>query len=126
MTPKLKKIIIGIVGAIILFIVYAVFIKPDPSATPLVDNGSDSNVSADAQLLGTQISQALLRIEQIKLDRSIFSSDIYRSLKDRSRPIIDEPMGRPNPFAPLGKISINSNTRVATSTATSTPVNESN
>lgn len=122
MTPKLKKIILTVLIIGILFIVYALFIKKDPTQENLVSDGvSDIQSSAEAQILGSQIAQALLRIEKIKLDKSIFSSEIYKSLQDRSQPIIEEPIGRPDPFAPLGAITINSAVRTSTSTtATST------
>jgi hypothetical protein len=118
MTPKFKKIIVMILGTVLLFIVYAVFIKKDPVNTELINTGE--GLSSDARLLGNQISQALLRIEQIKLDKSIFTNAIYQTLVDRSEPITEEPIGRANPFAPIGEISVSSNTRVGTSTATST------
>jgi hypothetical protein len=120
MTPKLKKIIIAILVLIVLFVVYAIFIKADPKNPPLIAGTSTVQGSEEAKVLGSQISQALLRIEQIKLDKSIFESKIFQTLKDRSVPIEDEPMGRSNPFAPLGDISVNSTTRSASSTATST------
>jgi hypothetical protein len=113
MTPKLKKIILTILIIIILFVVYAVFIKKDPTENPLVDS---QDLSGNSQILDNQITQALLRIEQIKLDKSIFSDAIYKTLVDRSEPISQEPIGRANPFAPIGSISLNSNTRTSTST----------
>ncbi|MEN9921575.1 MAG: hypothetical protein RLZZ517_553 [Candidatus Parcubacteria bacterium] len=127
MTPKLKKIILLLIIAIALFVVYAVFIKKGPEVDPLINNGAGA-ISGDAQVIGNQISQALLRIEQIKLDKAIFTNNLYRSLVDRSEPISEEPIGRSNPFAPIGGVSsVNSTTRNASSTvpavksATSTP-----
>jgi hypothetical protein len=119
MTPKLKKIIIIVLAAVVLFIVYAVFIKKDPTTPALINTGE--GLSADAQVLGNQISQALLRIEQIKLDKGIFTNNIYRTLIDRSEPISEEPIGRANPFALIGDVSVSSNTRLSIPTATSTP-----
>lgn len=107
MTPKLKKIIFTILALILMFILYVLIIKEDPSVDPLI-TGSGS-VGVNNQVLGTQISQALLRIEQIKLDKSIFTDQIYRSLQDRSIPIEPEAVGRNNPFAPIestGAVSI--------------------
>ena len=120
MTPKLKKIILIVLALIVLFVIYAVFIKKAPEGDVLVKSDTATQTSTDARLLGTKISQALLRIEQIKLDKSVFTSDIYKSLRDRSVAITEEPMGRSNPFAPLGDVSVNSVTRSASSTATST------
>ena len=128
MTPKLKKIIIVIVGLGILFVLYAVFLKPDPKAETLVsgrEGVAGSLASKDAQIIGSQISQALLNIEQITLKRALFENPLFTSLKDRSEPIVDEPIGRSNPFAPLGDTSVNSGSRTslnlsATSTASTT------
>ncbi len=114
MTPKLKKIIFTLIGLGILFILYAIFLKPDPTADSLVTGGSrtaSAVTSQEARLLGSQISQALLKIEQITLDRRIFDNAIFTSLEDRSQAIIDEPVGRTNPFAPLGDTSVNVSTR---------------
>lgn len=114
MTPKLKKIIFTLIGLGILFILYAIFLKPDPTADSLVTGGSRTAgavTSQEARLLGSQISQALLKIEQITLDRRIFDNAIFTSLEDRSQAIIDEPVGRTNPFAPLGDTSVNVSTR---------------
>lgn len=114
MTPKLKKIIITLVILALLFVVYAVFIKKDPTSQALLNTDA---ISPEAQAIGSQISQALLRIEQIKLDKTIFNNDIYKTLVDRSEPISDEPIGRSNPFAPIGDISVSSTVRATTTPA---------
>lgn len=109
MTPKLKKIIFTIIGLVLLFLIYAIFLKPDPTSDTLVTGRTNTSAvtSQEARILGSQISQALLKIEQITLDRSIFDNRIFNSLEDRSRAIVDEPIGRTNPFAPLGDTSVN-------------------
>jgi hypothetical protein len=128
MTPKLQKIIFTIIALVILFVIYAVFIKPDPTTDSLVTGRTTGAVvsSQEARLLGSQIAQALLKIEQITLDRTIFDNAIFVSLQDRSQPIVEEPVGRTNPFAPIGDTSVNVTTRTnlnvttATTTATTT------
>lgn len=118
MTPKLKKILIISLTIVVLFVVYAVFIKKDPKAESLIDTGE--GLSGEAQVLGKQISQALLRIDQIKLDKEIFTNKIYLTLVDKSEPISEELIGRVNPFAPIGDISVSSNTKLVVPTSTST------
>ena len=69
------------------------------------------NTSAPANTLLTttgatdQTSQELVTIlstlRAIKLDGAIFSEPAFSSLKDFSTQINPEPVGRPNPFAPL-------------------------
>lgn len=122
MTPKLKKIILTIIILAILFVVYAVFFKKDPTAEALLNTGAGS---PEAQAIGSQISQALLRIEQIKLDKSIFNNVLYKALVDRSEPISDEPIGRSNPFAPIGDISVSSTVRSAVATSTTATTTKS-
>ncbi len=106
MTPKLKKIIIVIVLLVISFFVYSNFIKKDSQPTELISGArglTSTRNLAEIQVLGTQITQALIQIESLSLDREIFNNSIFRSLNDRSEPIGSEPIGRSNPFAPLGQ-----------------------
>jgi len=48
-----------------------------------------------------QILEILLALRSVKLDDAIFSNNSFISLKDFSTKIIPEPVGRPDPFAPL-------------------------
>lgn len=120
MTPKLQKIIFIILGLLLIFLAYVFLVKKDPEAESLI---TDDLASSDTDILGDRITQALLRIEQIKLDKSIFTNEVYRSLQDRSIPIEPEPVGRNNPFAPIGDISALSLQRLnQTTTSTTTSV----
>ncbi len=128
MTPKLKKIIVAVLVLGVCFLAYVLFLKPDPTAEVLVSGGSfdlqSGEPSTEARLLASQITQALLRVQQISLDKTLFSDPLFVSLEDRSTPIIEEPLGRSNPFAPLGDTSVRTSSRTdetATTTATSTP-----
>jgi len=129
MTPKLKKIIVGLIILVIVFVAYAI-LKPDPTNEVLIGNrGAVVGGVSDqqARVLGAQISQALLKIDQIKLDRSVFENPIFKSLEDRSQNIEPEPIGRTNPFAPLGDITVNSTVRITPgiTNSTTTPLNAS-
>jgi hypothetical protein len=90
-------IIIG--GILILvFIVYSMFFtKKDEN-----DVLKTSVAKTSAEIVGSEILNALNQIESLELDRSIFSSPIYQSLKDRSQAIPPEPVGKTNPFDPIG------------------------
>jgi hypothetical protein len=121
MTPKLKKISITLLAIIALFVLYAL-LKPSPQKASLTDGisaATGSLSSSEAQDLGNQITQALTQIEQISLNTSIFDDEIYKSLKDRSQQISDEPIGRPNPFAPLGDVSVSTSATSSTTLVTS-------
>jgi hypothetical protein len=121
MTPKLKKIIILVLIIVLMFVIYTLTNKQDTQIDPLLVNDVSSNQTA---LLGVQISQALLRIEQITLDKSIFQDKIYITLQDRSTTILDEPRGRTNPFAPIGNVSSSSNVIEESPAVTSTTSTE--
>lgn len=49
-----------------------------------------------------QILEILLALRAVKLDETLFSNQAFISLKDYSTQIVPEPVGRPDPFAPLG------------------------
>lgn len=66
---------------------------PAPTLTVTSVAGSDT---ADQTLVAT-----LLQLRSVKLDATIFSDPAFLALQDFSTPIVSEPVGRPNPFAPL-------------------------
>lgn len=88
------------VGAIVLaaFVAYSVFLKPDTEA-PLTATEVNTAQSAVDQELIALLSQ----LRSISLDVAIFSDEQFKSLKDFSQEIVPEPVGRPNPFAPLSR-----------------------
>ena len=66
--------------------------------------------SAPAPLLTTQtvggapdqeLVETLLALRSVKLDGTIFTEPAFTTLQDYSTPIVPEPVGRENPFAPL-------------------------
>lgn len=80
-------------------------VEPDLTSTP-----------AGGSLVEQGIVPTLLALRAVKLDGTIFSDPTFIRLKDFSTEIVPEPVGRTNPFAPLGKRS--------SGTATSTQVLE--
>jgi len=120
MIGKYKNIIIvGVIIALAL-IAYS-FLKPDPTAESLL---ATTQRADSAQVLGDEITSAISQINSLKLDRSVFDDPIVKKLIDHSKPIISEPVGRQNPFAPIGSSDKISSVNSATSTikiATSTP-----
>ena len=68
--------------------------KPKPliQATDVTQtNGADSDVVS-----------TLLQLRAVSLSGTIFSEPAFMSLLDFGSQIVPEPVGRPNPFAPLG------------------------
>ncbi len=96
---KFKKWIgIGI-AVVIAFFVYSYFFTGSPEPV-LSSESSTSTQSIDQDLINL-----LLTLNAIKLDDSIFSDPAFQSLQDFGKDLVPEPVGRPNPFAPLGSIS---------------------
>ena len=72
---------------------------------------TSTNSSGSDSLLTTEVVSedganrdlvaTLLALRAVKLDASLFSDPAFTSLKDFSTQIVPEPVGRPNPFAPL-------------------------
>ena len=91
---------IAVAGLVIVVAVGAWYFLGGDSGTPeegLVTETFTSPASeADRDLVAT-----LLELRSVSLDGAVFSDPIFRSLKDFGSEIIPEPVGRPNPFAPL-------------------------
>jgi hypothetical protein len=100
MTEYIKKyktliIILGI--AIAGFIAYKYYFavpteSTDPSFIP-ADLGEGA--------IGQEILFALESLRLLELDTSIFESAAFKSLVDYTAATTSEPLGRPDPFAPL-------------------------
>ncbi len=89
-------------------------LSPAPSEGDLVPSEGVESAQVDQGLVPT-----LLTLRAVKLDGTIFSAPAFTRLKDISTDIIEEPVGRPNPFAPLS-----ARTTTGTSTKTTfTPAN---
>ncbi|MDB5266952.1 MAG: hypothetical protein JWN89_767 [Parcubacteria group bacterium] len=88
----------GIVTAIIIVAVvmgiYKYFFKP---ADVVVDP-----TAIDAPAVGSDVLELNNSLQVVTLDPSIFSSAAYRGLVDFSVPIPVQPIGRKNPFNPIG------------------------
>lgn len=107
----IKKIIIGLVVAILLVGVYAVITSTNEeggismsSLSSLTGSGTLGQVQeSDSALANAEILRILGSIENINLNDDIFSNPIFQALED-SRFVIPKPVriGRPNPFLPIG------------------------
>lgn len=94
---RYKGAIIAIAVLAVAFFAYSYFFaKP---AEPLL--------SAEAVAGTTSVDQdlisLLLELRSIKLEDRIFSDSAFMSLQDFSQNLVEEPIGRVNPFAPLGR-----------------------
>jgi hypothetical protein len=67
-----------------------------PSAGPTILSADGSGAGP-----GQEVVDTLRQLDAVKLDGAIFSQKTFAALKDFSTQIVPEPVGRPNPFAPL-------------------------
>jgi hypothetical protein len=58
--------------------------------------------SVDTSKMGAEVLIALNQLKTLKLDSSIFKDRTFVSLYDFSKPLNPEPVGRINPFSPIG------------------------
>ena len=90
-----KFAVIGI--ALALAVVSWLALSQDSSgSSSLLATESVVENGPNAELIST-----LLALRAVKLDGTIFTDPVFTSLKDFSTEIVPEPIGRPNPFAPL-------------------------
>jgi hypothetical protein len=90
-----KLIIIVAVIIVVLGVWYALS-GGSPQTPTLTTTTPSGTASADQELVST-----LLALRAVKLDGTILSDPSFVNLRDFSTQIIPEPVGRPNPFAPL-------------------------
>jgi hypothetical protein len=95
-----KNIILFAVSLVLLVFVFVYFGNNGTSSI-------SSGLSTQAASGGSQVAAFLRQISAIKtieLNREIFNNPMLISgLKDQSREIAEQPRGRDNPFAPLGR-----------------------
>jgi hypothetical protein len=91
-------IFLGVIVVLCAMVFYAMSSSapPAPILTTSGTTGSPSADSSDQELVAT-----LLALRAVTLSGTIFQDPAFISLSDFSTPIVPEPVGRPNPFAPL-------------------------
>lgn len=96
-------------------------------------NGGDQAATEEGAALeaeqsgaGQEVIAVLNRLEGIRMDSALFSTKEFRSLVDQTVVVVDQPVGRNNPFAPVGRDgsfspSTNAVTAAGTTTAPQAP-----
>jgi hypothetical protein len=96
MNQKTKQIIIAVILIIVGFFTVQYFLGSTDEA-PLTQDDRVQDVEG-----GREIIVLLNRLNQVTLNSSIFNNKVFLGLVNFEKPIPDQPIGRPNPFAPVG------------------------
>lgn len=112
----------------VAFFAYTYFFKKSDTGTPVTTlvTTTDTGEEIPVQPIGTtgmnqieignEFLTTLLSVNKITLDSTIFTSDVFNSLKDYHVTLVSEGNeGRPNPFAPIG-IDVTGSTLIDTVT----------
>lgn len=102
MTDKTKNILTGIVVLLVLFLSYKLFVNKDKTEPVLTidDTSTIAGGSSRFELSSSrEESITLERIKRIKIDKDVFSGDVFKSLVDFRTEILPEPVGKNNPFS---------------------------
>lgn len=83
-------------------------LSPSSSSSVLSSDGGDVGP-------GQEVVDTLRQLDVVKLEGGVLQNPSFLALKDFSTQIVPEPVGRPNPFAPLsgGPDSSASSTKAA-------------
>ncbi len=98
---KYKKAIIVIVVIIVAFVGYSLFSGGDNGGNVLTSQNPSAQTAGDNELL-----ILLINLRSITLNESLFNDSAFKSLVDFGQQLIPEPIGRRNPFAPVGSDDI--------------------
>lgn len=114
---KFKYLIIVVVIIIAAFIAYTIYTSGIPAAssdllqkttmdvTNTVPGTPGSDPSIPNEALANSFVEQLLTIDSINLKIAFLNDPIFNALKDTHIDIQSQPIGRVNPFAPVGKDS---------------------
>ena len=96
---KKNQILTVIIVVIVGFVVFTYFknISSDNSGSTIVAEQRVAEFAGAREILSL-----LNRMSNVKLDDSIFSDNSFKSLQDTTVVLVAQPVGRNNPFAPLG------------------------
>ncbi len=95
---KTLLIIVGVI--VVVFFGFRMFSSDTPS-----EGLTSEPVAGVIPEEGGDLITLLLELKSITLDTSILQDPTFLTLQDFSVDIAPEPIGRPNPFAPIGVVS---------------------
>ena len=107
-----------LVGLIVILVITAIawyMLSGSPAPDSVLVTESAQQIPPEAQ----DLLNSLHALQAVTLQSNIFSNTSFHLLKDFTTPIVPEPIGRTNPFAPLdGSGSTQTQTTTTTGTRT--------
>jgi hypothetical protein len=93
-----NKVVLLVVGGILIAgVVWYSFLRDRSGEQQLLQSDNLTEATeADSDIVST-----LLELRAVSLSGTIFSDPAFLQLQDFGKAIVPEPVGRPNPFAPL-------------------------
>ena len=95
---KYRTLILVAILIIIALFSYPILFGGDGD-TPVL---SSQTLSEQRAAVGGELLSTLLKLKSLQLNDSIFTDPAFERLEDFGTPLSPEPVGRRNPFAPLG------------------------
>lgn len=99
MTSLLKNILFALALAVILWLGYTLFFAENDTSRTALNAEVASQAARDTQ----EFLQTLQQLRDIELNQHIFTDARFQSLVDHRQAVVPEPVGRSNPFAPIGQ-----------------------
>jgi hypothetical protein len=94
-----KNLIMGAVLIILLIVAYFTFFKKNKEDDAL----TTTQVTSNQSVIGKELIEEFNRLRALKnINDGFFNDPAFLSLKDITIPVSPEPIGRSNPFAPVG------------------------
>ena len=99
---KNHKILLIVVAIIVAFIAYTALtgVEDEPLLVTTVVASPQTPAAAAEQGLVS----LLLELQALSLDGTLFTTPRFMGLSDFGQELSPQPVGRPNPFAPIGSV----------------------
>lgn len=98
---KYKTLLITVAIVSVAFVGYSIFLDRGSDGSVLTSQSASTRGGGDNELL-----LLLINLRSITLDDSLFRDPAFKDLVDFGQRLVPEPVGRQNPFAPVGSDSI--------------------
>lgn len=99
MSSLLKNILFALALAFILWLGYKIFFAEDEPSL----SAQNATVVTEALRETQKFLRTLQQLRSIGFNEEIFNDARFQSFVDYRQPIVPEPVGRQNPFAPIGQ-----------------------